>query len=131
LTGFGSTVGNVKLTWTTNDDINAAQILADPPVGGFSTFAVDNEGTKPQSGEPKRAGKVTTSSVWSVWTPKTSGVAEFQTTQANYDPVLALYTGTRLDALTEVTSNDDLAPDDHRARVRGDAPPRAAHDQGR
>ena len=116
--GFGPAVGDVKLTWTTNDDFAAAQVLGDPPAGGFSTVAVHNEGAKPEIGEPRHAGKVSTSSVWYAWTPKTSGIAELQTTQANYDPVLAVYSGTQLNGLTEVASNDDLAPGDHRARVR-------------
>lgn len=116
--GFGPAVGNVKLTWTTNDDFAAAQVLADPPVGGFSTFAVHNEGTKPEIGEPRHAGKVSTSSVWYAWSPSRSGVAEFQTTQSNLDPVLAVYTGSRVDSLTEVASNDDLAPGVHRSQVR-------------
>ena len=56
--GFGPAVGDVKLTWTTNDDFAAAQVLGDPPAGGFSTVAVHNEGAKPEIGEPRHAGKV-------------------------------------------------------------------------
>ena len=118
--GFGTAVGDVKLTWTTNDDFAARQPLVDPPAGGFTTFAVHNEGTRFETGEPKHAGTSASTSVWYRWSPKTAGVAEFQTTQSRYDPVLAVYDDS---TLVEVASNDDLAPGDHRARVRFFAKP--------
>src|SRR4051794_5408987 len=119
--GFGAATGDIKLTWTTNDDFAAAQPLPNPAPGGFATFGVHNEGTGPQSGEPRHHGQVTTTSVWYSWTAPFTGIAEFETTQNNFDPVLAVYTGSRVDALTEVTSNDDLQPGVHRARVRFNA----------
>jgi hypothetical protein len=93
-------------------------VLPTPPPGGFSTFGVHNEGTTSQVGEPLHAGKVTGTSVWYSWTPSSSGIAEFETTQNNYDPVLAVYTGNTINALTEITSNDELQSGIRRARVR-------------
>ena len=92
-------------------------MLTGPAEGSFATFAVHNEGTGPQLTEPRHNGKVTGTSVWYRWTAPFDGNASFETTQNNYDTVLAVYTGERIDQLTEVTSNDDLAPGVLRSRV--------------
>jgi hypothetical protein len=68
-------------------------------------------------GEPKHAGNVANTSVWYKWTAPFSGNATFETTQTNYDTILAVYTGNRVDQLTEVVSNDDLQPGNHRSKV--------------
>jgi len=115
--GFAGASGNVKLTWTTNDDFDAAPALSGPAEGSFATFGVHNEGATLQVGEPKHAGNVASTSVWFKWTAPFSGNATFETTQNAYDTILAVYTGSRVDQLTEVTSNDDLQPGNHRSRV--------------
>jgi len=78
---------------------------------------VHNEGTIAQPGEPLHAGKSGTTSVWYKWTAPFSGNAAFQTTQNNYDTILAVYTGEKVNQLREVASNDDLQPGNHRSKV--------------
>lgn len=46
-------------------------------------------------------------SVWFRWTPTQSGFARFDTTGAVFDTTLGVYTGTSVDALTELDKNDD------------------------
>lgn len=76
-----------------------------------------NEGTTAQPGEPLHAGKSGTTSVWYKWTAPFSGNAAFQTTQNSYDTILAVYTGEKVNQLTEVASNDALQPGNHRSKV--------------
>jgi hypothetical protein len=115
--GFAQATGDIRLTWTTNDDFEAAPALPGPAEGGFATFAVHNEGTTAQPGEPLHAGKSGTTSVWYKWTAPFSGNAAFQTTQNNYDTILAVYIWEKVNQLTEVASNDDLQPGNHRSKV--------------
>ena len=114
--GFNLATGAIKLSWTTNDDFATAPALPGPVEGGFATFAVHNEGSTAESGEPQHAGKSGSTSVWYNWTAPFSGNATFQTTQNNYDTILAVYTGDKVNQLTEVASNDDQ-PGNHRSKV--------------
>jgi len=105
--GFGRATGNIKLTGTIDDDFAAAPALPGPAEGGFATFRVHKEGTFPELGEPRHAGQVSTTSVWYTWTVPFSGNATFQTTQNNHDTILAVYTGDKVNQLTEIASNND------------------------
>ena len=67
----------------------------------------NNEGATLQAGEPEHAGGPGGTSVWFSWTPATSGRAFFSTCDADFDTLLAVYTGSALNALTPVASNDD------------------------
>ncbi|HEX6666245.1 MAG TPA: hypothetical protein VF081_06585 [Solirubrobacterales bacterium] len=62
-------------------------------------------------GEPSHAGNQGAHSVWFKWTAKASGSVQISTCsfRSGLDSVLAVYTGTELDALTQVTANDDGA----------------------
>ena len=62
-----------------------------------------------ETGEPKPAG-AGRASVWYRWVAPVSGTATIQTTGSDYDTVLGLYTGSAVDALTEVAANDDQVP---------------------
>ena len=88
-----------------------------PTAGSFSTAAVHNEGATPELGEPRHSGKPAVTSVWYSWKAPFSGIANFQATKSTYDSILAVYTGDRVDALTTVAFNDDVAGGDRRARV--------------
>ncbi|MCI0534541.1 MAG: immunoglobulin domain-containing protein [Verrucomicrobiales bacterium] len=61
-----------------------------------------------EPGEPDHAGKPSQRSVWYRWTASANGHATFQTVGSAFDTLLAIYTGDRVNALTEVASNDDL-----------------------
>ena len=115
--GFGAATGDVKLTWTTNDDFDAAPALSGPAEGSFATFGVHNEGTKPQAGEPKHAGKSPRRRFGTGGRRRSPATRRSRPPRTNYDTMLAVYTGNRVDQLTEVASNDDLQPGNHRSRV--------------
>lgn len=71
------------------------------PVSGDSAAATREDG------EPDHAGKPGARSVWYRWTAPAAGLAEFTTLGSAFDTLLAVYTGSAVDALTEVASNDD------------------------
>jgi hypothetical protein len=97
---------NVALeTFTGFDDFAFASALPDLdlPIDGFGS----NRDASKEPGEPDHAGEPGGRSVWWRWTAKVTGTVTFHTCQTFFDTVLALYTGTEVDALTEVASNDD------------------------
>jgi hypothetical protein len=91
-----------------NDDFAAAQPLgAEPPQSVFgSTRLADKE-----TGEPNHAGDPGGHSVWFSWAPSSSGPVDISTCSpfSSLDPVLAVYTGSGVNALTQIAGNDDGA----------------------
>ncbi|HEX7246261.1 MAG TPA: hypothetical protein VF245_11930 [Solirubrobacterales bacterium] len=89
-----------------NDDFDGAQAI-EP---GESIPGTTNLATK-QAGEPDHAGNAGGHSVWFSWTPSSSGQAAVSTCTlgGSLDPLLAVYTGSALDDLTPVASDDDGA----------------------
>ena len=76
---------------------------------GFSTTGIGNnlEATE-ELGEPNHAVvSIPINSVWWNWTPLDNGVATINTFGSNYDTSLGVYTGSSVDSLTEIASNDD------------------------
>jgi hypothetical protein len=49
-------------------------------------------------------------SVWYNWTAPGTGQATFDTNGSTYDTTLAIYTGSAVNALTVIASNDDISP---------------------
>ncbi len=70
--------------------------------------------------EPIHAGLLTSNSVWYTWRAPSSGIVTFDTRGSTYDTVLAVYTGTDLAGLTELTADDDSGGF-HTSRVRWNA----------
>jgi List-Bact-rpt repeat protein len=104
-----------------NDDFADAQALPaalDPsfPIG--TSQATTDMATK-QAGEPDHAGAPGGQSVWFSWTPVAGGhvLASTCTHEGPGDPdtLLAVYTGSAVDSLTPVGSNDDGAGSNCRA----------------
>ena len=69
--------------------------------GSKTTFATA------ESGEPFHAGFAPSHSVWFNYTAPASGQIDFNTAGSNFDTLLAVYSGSSLNALTAVASNDD------------------------
>jgi hypothetical protein len=89
-----------------NDDFANAQTLSGPlPISVSGTNA---EATN-EPGEPDHAGSPATASVWYSWTASTTEPIQIDTCgpPTDFDTVLAVYTGTAVDSLTEVASDDD------------------------
>lgn len=60
-----------------------------------------------EPGEPRHAGKPGGRSIWLTWKAPESGRAVFSTVGSNFDTLLAVYVGNRVDGLTEVASDED------------------------
>lgn len=86
-----------------NDAFAAAAVLS----GGSGTAPGHNAlGTK-ESGEPDHAGNAGGRSVWWQWTAPASGQLSLDTIGSGFDTLLAIYTGTAVNALTSRAANDD------------------------
>jgi hypothetical protein len=89
-----------------NDDFaDATTIAAEPPEYTHGS----NRRATAEPGEPDHAGEPADHSVWFDWTPAKSGPVIITTCEAagQLDTVLAVYTGSSMNALTPVASNDD------------------------
>jgi hypothetical protein len=94
----------------------AAQVAAQPvndnfasasPLAGATASATgSNVGATAEAGEPSHLGQ-TSHSVWWQWTAPSSGNVVIDTVGSNFDTVLAVYTGSAVNALTPIASNDD------------------------
>jgi hypothetical protein len=89
-----------------NDDFAAPQVLSGRSflTGGSTLFA-----TK-QAGEPDHAGDPGGHSLWFSWTATESGPVDLSACgrRPGVDTLLAVYTGSAVDALTEVAGSDDV-----------------------
>ncbi len=86
-----------------NDDF--ANHIAVTGVSG-STTGTNVHATK-ETGEPNHAGQAGGASVWWSWTAPSSGWVRFDTVGSDFDTLLGVYTGSAVNALTHVASNDD------------------------
>ncbi len=59
--------------------------------------------------EPSHYGRTSKRSTWLKWVAPTNGVMVIDTAGSSFNTVLAAYTGSKVDALTRVTSDDDSA----------------------
>jgi hypothetical protein len=85
-----------------NDMFTNAELLA----GDSGTFAGSTADATTEPGEPAHAGQGQ-ASVWFRWTAPSTGAVVFDTFGSTFDTVLAVYTGSAVDALSLVASNDD------------------------
>ncbi len=65
-----------------------------------------------QTGEPHHAGNRGGASVWYAFTPTEDGVLTLEIIRADFDTLLAVYTGEKVAELQHVASNNDAYPDD-------------------
>ncbi|MDB6139398.1 MAG: hypothetical protein JWO94_2470, partial [Verrucomicrobiaceae bacterium] len=111
----GVTTANafVVTTKQANDDFINAQII--PGTGG--TVTGTNATMTGEAGEPSHAldpsypasDYLPSHSVWYSFTPASSGNYSVSTAGSSFDTRLAVYTGTAVDALAEVSSNDEAS----------------------
>jgi hypothetical protein len=100
--------GEYELTWTTeltqpgNDDFADAEAIS----GDDGSLDAHNLGATVETGEPEHAGELGGHSIWYEWEAPDSELISFDTFGSELDTLLAVYTGTAVDGLTEVASND-------------------------
>jgi len=101
-------IGNIVLNWNffivPNDDFNNAIEL----VGNSGVVPGNNIGATAEQNEPEHAlNGGPFYSVWWKWTAPGPGEFSIKTESSFFDTVLAMYTGSAVDSLTEIASNDD------------------------
>ena len=101
--------GQVVLTWHLNAPPNDRFADAQPLIGITGVAVSHNHGATKEPGEPNHAGQPGGRSIWYRWQAPSSGPATFSTFGSSLDTVLAVYTGTAVNTLTQVASNDDDA----------------------
>ncbi|MDB6123594.1 MAG: repeat containing protein [Pedosphaera sp.] len=67
----------------------------------------NNTSATQETGEPKATGKSGGKSVWFTWRAPASGVVTFSTRGSSFDTLLGVYTGTNVNSLSLVASDDD------------------------
>lgn len=104
--GFDGDAGQVALAVTvappSNDNFANSIALA----GSAPTTTSSNVSATKENGEPNHAGNNGGSSVWWRWTAPANGYASVSTAGSTFDTLLAVYTGTAVNNLTLVASND-------------------------
>ncbi|MCX6873973.1 MAG: S8 family serine peptidase [Verrucomicrobia bacterium] len=106
----GTAVSGQSFTVTSgpaNDPFAGAQVLS----GSAAIIAGQNVTATKETGEPAHAGDPGERSVWYRWTAPSSGTWALDTAGSSFDTTLAVYTGSAVNALTEVASNDDVRED--------------------
>ena len=77
-------------------------------ISGISVQAIGhNFNATKEPGEPNHAGNAGGKSVWWKWTAPAAGQVFLTTAGSEFDTLLGVYTGTDMNALTVVASNDD------------------------
>ncbi len=71
------------------------------------TVTGSNVNATKEAGEPNHADNAGGKSVWWQWTAPTSGEVNITTVGSDFDTIMAVYTGSAVNALTLVASNDD------------------------
>lgn len=96
----GLTLLNLGTT-PSNDSFASAKVLT-----GISVHVTaDNPNSSRESGEPSIQGWPGGLSLWYRWTAPRSGRFHISTTSADFDPLLGIYTGTNVAALTAVATD--------------------------
>ncbi len=104
--GFAASHGAFGLAWAqnppANDNFGDAQVIngVTGKVGGTNVRSTG------EPGEPNHP-SIPDTSVWYRWTAPESGQVVFNTREAAFDTVLAVYSGASLNALTQLGANDD------------------------
>ncbi len=108
--GFQGDTGTLNIAWAppatapVNDAFASASTITGP-TGSINGTTV---GATLQAGEPQHAGVPVGHSVWYSYTPTASGTLTLDTcTNTSFDSIIAIYTGTTVNALTPVGANDD------------------------
>jgi hypothetical protein len=104
LDGLG--VGTILENDTTNDDFGNAAVLT----GVSANVTATNVGFTGETGEPNHATISTPfNSAWWTWTAPSSETINVDTFGSSFDTTLAVYTGTAINSLTTVASNNNAS----------------------
>jgi hypothetical protein len=105
--GNVSSPANLQVTYSVPDPINDLFARAIPLSGDSDKSSVTTTNATKEFGEPDHAGNGGGKSVWWTYQPTADGVLTLNTVGSSFDTLLAMYTGSSVDKLTPVVSNDD------------------------
>ena len=106
LSGTVSTVSTIIFSVVplpTNDGFADATVIS----GTAGQVAGSNLAATKEPGEPDIGGNAGGASVWWVWQAPDNGIYTFSTAGSTFDTTEGVYTGTAVNALTTIGSNDD------------------------
>lgn len=110
--GNASEIKTVEVNYLASGPPNNHFFKAKLLEGISGEVRADIRGADKQTGEPQHAGNRGGASVWYAFTPPEDGVLELEILRADFDTLLAVYTGEKVAKLQHVASNDDVDPDD-------------------
>lgn len=110
--GYDGETGVVAVAWgpevpPANNNFTNAQVIS----GNTGSVTGSNVGANNEAGEPDHAGVPGGRSVWFRWTAPSTNQMSLTTAGSDFDTTLAVYTGTSVNALVEVASNDEFEAD--------------------
>lgn len=109
--GAGGEFGSFQLGWQPGGEVTAPpnDRFADAAtvVGFGGIYHSVNRGFTRESGEPNHAGAPGNRSAWWTWTAPVNGTVTVNTFGSGFDTILAVYTGSAVNALSVIASNDD------------------------
>ena len=97
---------DLKHTAAPNNDDFAAAV---PIMGSSASLIGSNVAATTEPGEPQLSYYGSSASVWYTWTAPADGGVAIDTAGSGFDTVLGVYTGNAVNALTHVTSNNDVS----------------------
>jgi hypothetical protein len=103
--GSGTSSGTINLNLHPgNNEFVNCQIITGPKaqLAGF------NAGAGKEGGEPNHGNNFGGNSIWYCWTAPLNGPVEINTLGSTFDTLLAVYTGSAMNALSLVAQNDDI-----------------------
>ena len=90
-------------------------------VGANAVTNGNSQQSSKQTGEPNHAGNLGGRSVWFNWTAPGSGLIRVDTVGSSFNTLLGVYTGTAVNALTLIASNNDAPGLGNLSRVQFEA----------
>jgi len=96
----------------TGRPMNDSFVLPQPLSGSTGSSAGSNLGATKEMGEPHQAGNKGGASVWYRWQSPGTGTVSLDTHGSGFDTLLAVYTGTTVEALTPIAANDNTSGSD-------------------
>ena len=118
----GATTGTIKVTGPGGTAVSASaftvlqpapndnfvnRIIVNATASSPGTSSSNNIGATRESGEPLNTSGSGGHTVWWAWTATASGTVTIDTFTSNFDTTLGVYTGSAVNALTLVASDDD------------------------
>lgn len=108
---------SATVTLFDNDTTVGNDLFSNAAVMGVATTTGTNVSTTKESGEPNHAGNAGGTSVWWNWTPSFTGTVTLSTVGSNFNTLLAVYTGSAVNALTLIGNSDDITPGSNTASL--------------